>query len=445
MSRTKIKITQRADGRWQKVYKGSTYYISADYKTKSAAWDAWLALKSTIDSGHDANKPHRASYQNAIERFRLEADFHAERGEHDLAAHKRQRADDLQRRFDHSTTPPAIMPEESPYFLSGDSTGLIWQDRLERQEQATKQGVTLEQYVAQFLDHASVVRKVSLGRRNNIRMQLDCLLNWLGRTTSIETLNAATVQGFYTHVKANQTDVTGFDTWSTFKRFVKWLWGLDLIDLPKNLDSKEYTFPRKRKKIEIISDDDLKSLFAKATERTTLYMLLGLNTAMTQVDIAWLRHENVDWGKGELTYKRKKEEEEENVPTVTYKLWDETFRLLKKHRSEHAEFVLVNRNGKQLKVESETADGKYSKTDNIASRFYHCCTNADVSTSFKYLRKTSATKIDNHGEYRGRHFDSLFLGHAPDTTAGQHYSAKERFPDDVVAWLGTEYGYATNR
>lgn len=68
-------------------------------------------------------------------------------------------------------------------------------------------------------------------------------------------------------------------------------------------------------------------------ERMQLYLLLMLNCGMYQNDIAELRSDEVHWKAGTLTRARSKTRER-GGPVVTYKLWPETFALLKKHRGE---------------------------------------------------------------------------------------------------------------
>ena len=116
--------------------------------------------------------------------------------------------------------------------------------------------------------------------------------------------------------------------------------------------------------------DEIKALLAKASNRTKLYILLMLNCGMTQKDIADLLVTEVDWKEGRIIRKRSKTADEENVPTVNYKLWPETFRLLKQERAaESKDRVLLNSNGGPIWTEKITKDGKYQKTDNVKSAF----------------------------------------------------------------------------
>lgn len=82
-----------------------------------------------------------------------------------------------------------------------------------------------------------------------------------------------------------------------------------------------------------------------AVDRTKLYILLMLNCGMTQKDISDLRVEEVDWQEGRIIRKRSKTSKHENVPTVSYLLWQETFRLLRQERNPESKgLVLLNVN-----------------------------------------------------------------------------------------------------
>ena len=60
------------------------------------------------------------------------------------------------------------------------------------------------------------------------------------------------------------------------------------------------------------------------------------------------------------------------------------------------------------------------------------------SKPFKLLRKTSATLIHSHPQFRG--LDPLFLGHAPASIAERHYVATSKSAlDEALVWLRSEY------
>jgi hypothetical protein len=146
----------------------------------------------------------------------------------------------------------------------------------------------------------------------------------------------------------------------------------------------------------------------------------------------------VDWENGRITRKRSKTAEEKNTPTVSYKLWVDTFRLLKEYRSGKAT-VLLTKSGGLWAWEELGREGKVRSSDNIATNYNRLRKKLGLSKSLKIFRKTSATLIEGS---QFRHFRPLFLGHAPQGIGEIHYAdhSPEQF-DEAVRWLGVQYGY----
>jgi integrase len=228
------------------------------------------------------------------------------------------------------------------------------------------------------------------------------------------------------------------DNMASLKQFVKWCWELELCDLPRNFSSKDLGFTLTAMKIERFEKEEIDEMFKRASERTRLYVLLTLNCGMQQQDIANLQHSEVDWNQGRITRKRGKTKRFENVPTVCYLLWSETFELLKSHRSDDADFVLLNENGRPLRAEA-VDNGAYSKIDNIRSAFSRLTKKLKIKKPFKLLRKTSATVLSEHKHYKA--YVQHFLGQAPSTVAERHYATPSQdLFDEAIVWLGGQYG-----
>ena len=159
----------------------------------------------------------------------------------------------------------------------------------------------------------------------------------------------------------------------------------------------------------------------------------------TQKDISDLRITQVDWKRGTITRKRSKTAKHKGVPTVTYRLWKETFRLLKQEKSSDKARVLLNRNGGPLKVERLNENGRLQKVDNIASDYNRLRKKISITKSLKYFRITSSSLIKSNKDYRG--LEGLFLGHAPATVEERHYTqAPQQLLDEAITWLGQQYG-----
>ena len=164
-----------------------------------------------------------------------------------------------------------------------------------------------------------------------------------------------------------------------------------------------------------------------------------LNTGSTEKDLSDLLPAEVDWKKGTITRKRSKTAKHKGVPTVTYVLWKETFRLLQQERSSDAATVLVNHEGTPLKVETLADDGKLKKIDNVARAFARLKRKKGIKKPLKYFRKTSANLIKSNKDYRG--LEVLFLGHAPGTVEDRHYTqAPQQLLNEALAWPANSTG-----
>src|SRR5690349_16955706 len=95
----------------------------------------------------------------------------------------------------------------------------------------------------------------------------------------------------------------GRGTWNTThanrifavsKRFVRFLWELRLIELPRNLDKKTLAFTLSPREIEIFTDAEVRALWAVVANQTRVDVALSLNCGMTAKDINDLRQEQVD-------------------------------------------------------------------------------------------------------------------------------------------------------
>ena len=182
----------------------------------------------------------------------------------------------------------------------------------------------------------------------------------------------------------------------TAKQFISRLAEMKLIPLPGNIRSRRFRFNHSAAaEIETFTVDEVRALLAACdgfSERTKLYLLLMLNCGMYQNDIAELRQDEVNWSKGTLTRARSKTRER-NGPVVTYKLWPETFALLKKHRA-GGELALTTDEGNPL-VKYWLEDGKMRRYDAIQSAWTRLAEKmgGKIRLGMKHLRKTSATML----------------------------------------------------
>lgn len=220
--------------------------------------------------------------------------------------------------------------------------------------------------------------------------------------------------------------------------FVRWLVERNVIDTPpRNLESRRFTFGAMSKKIETWTVEEVQRVIGEASGKLRLAMLLQLNCGMSQKDVSDLLDSEVNWREGRITRKRSKTRDREGTPTVCYRLWPETFTLLKEHRSEQAR-VLLTKSGKPF-VYKRLVNGCFHAVDSFGDLYRRLQKRLDFRKPMKQLRKTSATILESHETY-GR-LTSLFLGHAPASLKDRHYAdVPQRLFDEGVLWLGRQLG-----
>jgi integrase len=176
-----------------------------------------------------------------------------------------------------------------------------------------------------------------------------------------------------------------------------------------------------------------------ASDRTKLYILLTLNTAMTQKDIADLTFDEIDWERGRIIRKRSKTRNSESVPTVSYRLWPETKDLLLKQRSKKSNGrVLLHARGEPLWQEQLTAKGRYRKMDNLRNAFDRLRRKTHIDKPFKCLKKTSASLLRESQQFNS--VVGLFLGHAPRDVSQRYYAADpQELLNSAIGWLRDHY------
>lgn len=233
------------------------------------------------------------------------------------------------------------------------------------------------------------------------------------------------------------------------KTFVNWLDRMEVIDhVPKIMRSLKIDLDE-AEPIGLTVDEVKTLLNGKpgekiqgATGKTRLYILLMLNCGYTQKDIGDLQPSQVDWTNGRIERKRSKTRKKKNVPKVNYKLWPDCFDLMKEFGARTGERVVLNDRGKPLRdmtFNGKERDGLHTG-DSIRKAIVSLCTTLNIDPiQPKRFRKTSATLLFNHPQYR--QFHELFLGHAPKTIAEKHYVGNEvQVLDEALKWLGQQYG-----
>lgn len=207
----------------------------------------------------------------------------------------------------------------------------------------------------------------------------------------------------------------------------KWLtWLVDqniLTDLPKDLRSYGRVRLDKPKPV-FWSVGEIKALANHATERTRLYIMLGLNLGATQRDIATLEPSMIDWETRIVTRNRHK-----TGVASKARLWSVTLELLAKHRNPNESGpLLVGEGGNPLLEEKVNAKGNTIRTDAIGLAFERLKAAKKTGfkgdpRSFKHLRKSAANEIEKvRPDLTG-----LFLAHA-EAGMKRHY-VQQQFQD----------------
>jgi len=288
------------------------------------------------------------------------------------------------------------------------------------------------------------VGDLAVGRLDNLTRSLCFFRDRLGSAFSTERIDGKTLSDYHSQLLAcvagkQFSPAYAKDNFAAAKQFIKWCWENELLDnLPRSFHSNRLSFRIPLATIEVFENEEIHALLANASELTQLYILLMLNCGMTQKDISDLAPNEVDWGAGYIERKRSKTRNANgNVPTVAYKLWLPTLKLLKRFGRRKGDRVFLNENGQPLKTE-RIEDGKYKKSDNISSAYFRICRKLKITKPkpLKLLRKTSATRLDGFCRYA-----SFYLGHAPRSVADKHYvrPSQEQF-DKALYQLGESYG-----
>lgn len=269
--------------------------------------------------------------------------------------------------------------------------------------------------------------QMSEGRYDAYCRKIRPFENWIGPQSPIDAIDEARLEGFFNHLTARvgageYSPTFAHELLMTAKQFVSRLAEMRLIPLPANIRSRRFRFNHSAPaRIETFTVEEVRGLLAACdgfSERARLYLLLMLNCGMYQNDIAELRGDEVNWKQGTLTRARSKTREN-GGPVVTYRLWPETFALLKKHRAQ-GELALTTDEGNPL-VKYWLEGGKMRRYDAIQSTWSRLSQKmgGKIRLGMKHLRKTAATLLGEHPQYK--FYANHFLADSPKSIADRHY------------------------
>jgi len=483
--------------RWVKMYKGTRYRISCtDLELPQVSWtkdesyhaaNAWWEKKRAEIDGQDPRRKIVGELQRRV-------DYAERHGLHDESKKLRDDLEGVQEMF--SADPEEVnslvlssgqiiapdkepgtiedlqqsaaemlagvtIPPESREFLVNLFGGeKLWADRLKREKAAPAGksiGALAEKWSAAHQEEARKGLRSSDGA-NNQRIILDHFVRFAGPTNAVDTITADLVHRWYVQCQGEviKRDIDNAAGWSVAyartvfaisRSFVKWLWEREhLSTIPRNLNSQQFRFERPESAIPTFEDSEIRSLLGKATGQHRLHLFLMLNIGCTQKDISDLRKDQIVYdGKNPVGIKRRRSKtvNKKNTPEVHYPLWPETARLLQEHLSADPVFALLTDKSKQRWVRKEIlVDGKLKHADCIARLFQNLRKLVGLKgegKSLKVFRKTSATRLKSHREYRS--LVQFFLGHSAVTVADKHYAKEsQELLAEAVGWLGKQYG-----
>ncbi|QDT10065.1 tyrosine-type recombinase/integrase [Planctomycetes bacterium K23_9] len=283
---------------------------------------------------------------------------------------------------------------------------------------------------------------ITASRLDALHRQTERFVQFAGELEPVTSIKSPILLQYYNHLlELGISDSYKRDCWATAKQMIRFAWEQEILsDLPRNIDS--FSIAIGLQQLVLFEGYEIRMLVDESSERSKLFWLLMLNTGMQQKDVANLKHSEIDLEARTITRKRGKTKKHDNVPSVTYALWDCTAELLEKYVTE-GEPAIKNVSGGSLYTEATKPDGKLKKTDAIKSAYFRVCKKTGRAKPLKALRKSTATFIENNYD---EPLSQLFLCHAPRSVAGKNYvvpsmdrlaealrSAEEHFFPEVEA------------
>lgn len=456
--------------RWRKTHLGKTYLVSCRQLVKQG-YLAPDAPQTKESSRVAANRWWEDRLKEGIGTRPRPSD-QADAFESRLEARKR----DWARRHDRPEPPAddlepvrekiALLEAAGVVFPTGFADELaarialgddaLWAERLFLREKPAPPGRTVGTWIDRFKDlhrKRHEAGELSPSEYQHAAKSLDEFRDWLGGSSDVAIIDADRWEAWYLHLLGTQVSVETKKKRLRYARnLVRYVAGKRLIPLPADVDARRYRFRGSIKAIPMPDEQGIKDLIDAASGQQRLHLLLMLNCGMYQVDVASLRHDEVDWDRGRIRRKRIKTKDQASVPVVDFPLWQATFDLLRQQRDRSTERVLSTSTGLSWVRDEIDDSGKRHKVDQISTHFgrLRAKLNARRKKENKSqvvirpgdFRKAGATLLANHDEFH--RFERHFLGHAPISVAERHYvsdrAGQDQF-DRAVVWLGERFGF----
>lgn len=305
-------------------------------------------------------------------------------------------------------------------------------DKRRLQADSVDSETTIEALIVRFLEEKKP--EVAPRRITLIRSALAYMQQFVGGNTEFSEFSEKTLRDFKAHVmqlmKAGSfKDERAKTIMDVAKQFTRWCMAqsslVSLIDpvvassIHNLLNSRgALGVKTTRKAVKTSKIEEIRAFLTneQITELVELYTLLAANCSLTPVDIVDVRWDDI--ADGVLTYKRHKERDKDNVPTVKYPLWVRTQELIAK-----------------MPKTDDRVIPKAAGTIDETFRYWKQATGSSISLGS--IKKTSATLLSNRFDVD---LADYWLGHSPNSIGTRHYIA----PSDeklalAVRWLQFEY------
>lgn len=456
--------------RWRKTVKGNRWaspvYDSPSRRNESDAWQEFVAWRADLEQQIAATRtPEQQTLHHAVDLVEMDAEYADMNGKPDKARSTRQLADTIRGMIATKDQPTvAALLAEVLGSTTGERLATVSAARKTRQAKLSAEFVAEKFFEDQRIRARS--KEISAGRYGVIRNGVNDFLKFFGRQTDMTSLNNDHVKDYWlsllkriTKSKENpepENNNTLADHWQVTKQFLDQI-SDEYEDIPKpsNLRSKIYKIKRTRREPDPFTKEEFQLIFDNASDKTKLYLILMLNMAAYQGDLAELTADEVDWKAGRIIRPRSKKTKllaskgiVDEPMKINYLLWPETFRLLKEHGHRDG-LVIRNKDGGQLVV-SEIGDNDIeTRNDNVRSAYVRVITKLKNQKllpkkwkkTLKQLRKTGPNILDDESEKYGEFVDVL-LDHSRVANLAYLKTGKAHKPfDDALAFIGKKFGF----
>lgn len=458
-----------SSSRWFKKHEGQQHAVSCGklrklypgiFKaaTETGSWkaaNAWWVDRLTSLKESD---PIFRDYQIAIHSRKELVEAAQVAGDLVPAARWQTEIGEFQQAVEKGNMTPLDSFQVNPIRHISEAGRAVWSDRVRMAKvvgTGKKPPLSIAACAKLYMDGKKAILKTKpwkAGNLQNVNLALTRFVGWL-ETDSPAKIDGQIISSYHSYLAGlEMSDYTRRDHACYVKAFVRWLYETEITDkLPRNLDSLKFAV-EDDSIVEPLTDDEVKTLLRNCDSKQKLWALLALQCGFTQKDISDLRQHEVDWEAGRIIRQRsktgrrnrdkKKAASGKSIPTVNWKLWPETFKLLKEQRSSDPQHVLLSDEGTVLCRGSAKDTGKalVERNDVIGRNMRRLFVRLKITKQFTALRKTGVSKFDSHGEFA--RYSMHFLCQSPRSVLAKFYltPAQEQF-DKAVRWLGQEYGF----